>query len=122
MSNFWIYWAPPLVAFLGYTSHRASLCTVRAVADLLQAGRFERFGGFIRAVLRAMLPTLPAGYLFPERFPSPMAGSSLWGGLLGGLLSGFDAALNRGCSFSTQQRLADADWRRLTARHALRPL
>jgi hypothetical protein len=64
-----MFWAMLLVAFLGCASHRTGLCTVRAVADVLENGRFERFGGFARAVLRAMLPTLPAICFFPEHFP-----------------------------------------------------
>jgi hypothetical protein len=114
MANpFHLLWAAPLVAFLGYASHRASLCTVRAVADILETGRFERFGGFVRAVLWTMLLTLPALYFFPERFPAPTRSGPLWTGLIGGLLFGLGAALNKGCAFSTLQRLADADWRML---------
>lgn len=106
-------WAVPLVALLGYASHRASLCTVRAVADILEDRRFERFGGFARAVLWTMLLTLPAICFFPERFPVPTGAGPLWGGLLGGFFFGLGAAVNIGCAFSTLQRLADADWRML---------
>jgi hypothetical protein len=114
MANpFHLLWAAPLVGFLGYASHRASLCTVRAVADILKAGRFERFGGFVRAVLWTMLLTLPALYFFPEHVPAPTRSGQLWTGLIGGLLFGLGAALNKGCAFSTLQRLADADWRML---------
>lgn len=113
MSDLWMLWAVPLVAFLGYASHRASLCTVRAVADVLEGRRFGMLGGFARAVLWAMLLTVPASYFFPERFPLPVANGPLWTGLLGGLLFSLGAALNSGCSFSTLQRLADGDWRML---------
>lgn len=115
MSNPWMLWAVPLVAFLGYASHRASLCTVRAVADALEGRRFDMLGGFARAVLWAMLLTVPATYFFPERFPLPVANGPLWMGLLGGLLFGLGAALNMGCSFSTLQRLVDRDWRMLAS-------
>ncbi len=115
MFNPWMLWAVPMVAFLGYASHRASLCTVRAVADVLEGRRFDMLGGFARAVLWAMLLTVPATYFFPERFPVPAANGPLWTGLLGGLLFGLGAALNRGCSFSTLQRLADGDWRMLAS-------
>lgn len=115
MSSLWSLWAVPLVAFLGYASHRASLCTVRAVADVMHGRRFDMLGGFVRAVLWAMVLTVPASYFFPERFPVPVANGPLWTGLLGGLLFGLGAALNRGCSFSTLQRLADGDWRMLAS-------
>lgn len=108
-----LFWAAPLVAFLGYASHRASLCTVRAVADVLESRRLERFHGFLRAVLWAMLLTLPALLLMPDLYAVPTATAPLWVGLGGGFLFGLGAALNGGCSFSTLQRLADADWRML---------
>ncbi len=74
---FHLLWAAPLVAFLGYASHRASLCTVRAVADILETGHFERFGGFVRAVLWTMLLTLPALYFFQNASPrQPALGRS----------------------------------------------
>ncbi len=114
-SGLWMLWAVPLVTFLGYASHRASLCTVRAVAEVLEQRRFDRLGGFVRASLWAMLLTVPASYLFPERFPIPVANGPLWMALLGGLLFGLGAALNRGRSFSTLQRLADGDWRMLAS-------
>ncbi|WP_260292594.1 YeeE/YedE thiosulfate transporter family protein [Sedimenticola hydrogenitrophicus] len=110
---FSLLWAAPLVAFLGYAAHRASLCTVRAVADVLESRRFERFGGFLRAVLWAMLLTLPALLLMPNLYAAPAPTAPLWVGLGGGFLFGLGAALNGGCSFSTLQRLADADWRML---------
>lgn len=115
MSDLWMLWSVPLVGYLGYVSHRASLCTVRAVADVLEGRRFDMLGGFARAVLWAMLLTVPASYFFPDRFPIPAASGPLWAGLLGGLLFGLGAALNRGCSFSTLQRLADRDWRMLAS-------
>jgi len=62
-----------------------------------------------------MLLTAPASYFFPEHFPAPVPKGPLWTGLLGGLLFGLGAALNRGCSFSTLQRLADGDWRMLAS-------
>ena len=104
-----------MVAFLGYASHRASLCTVRAVADVMEGRRFDMLSGFARAVLWAMLLTVPAGYFFAQRFPLPAADRPLWAGLLGGLLFGLGAALNRGCAFSNLQRLADGDWRMLAS-------
>jgi len=54
-----------------------------------------------------MLLTLPSSYLFAKRFALPTPATSLWGGLLGGLLFGLRAALNRVCTFSTLQRLVE---------------
>lgn len=112
---FSLLWAVPLVGLLGYASHRAGLCTVRAVADVMKTGNFERFAGFARAVFWTLTLTVPAVWLFPGQFATPVLGGPLWTGLLGGMLFGFGAALNKGCSFSTLQRLADGDWRMLAA-------
>jgi len=99
-----------------YTSHRASLCTVAAVAavaEALEARRLARFGVFVLAVLWAMLLTVPALLFCPERFAAAAATGPLSLALPGGFLFGLGAAINRGCAFSTLQRLADADWRML---------
>lgn len=50
-SAYAVLWAALLVALLGYVSHRASLCTVRAVAHLLHHKSLEKFPGFMQAVL-----------------------------------------------------------------------
>lgn len=61
----------------------------------------------------ALVVTVPAAGFFPSLPISPASGQPLWVGLLGGPLFGLGAALNKGCSFSTLQRLADGDWRML---------
>ena len=112
MAGVWTgLWVFSLVAFLGYTSHRASLCTVRAVSDALRKRRFHLLAAFGRTVLWAMVLIIPATYFRPELLSEARGIGPLWSGLAGGFIFGFGAALNRGCSFSTLQRLADRDWR-----------
>ncbi len=112
MAGLWTgLWVIPLVAFLGFTSHRASLCTVRAVSDALRRHRFQLIAAFGRTVLWAMVLIVPVTYFRPGLLSEAQGIGPLWSGLLGGFLFGYGAALNRGCSFSTLQRLADRDWR-----------
>ena len=114
MTDVWTgLWVIPLVGFLGYTSHRASLCTVRAVSCALRERRFELLVAFGRTVLWAMVLIIPAMAFRPESLGEARGIGPLWSGLVGGFVFGLGAALNRGCSFSTLQRLADRDWRML---------
>lgn len=98
-----------LAAFIGFAAHRASLCTVKAVAELLQSRRGYVLASFAKATawvsmvygtLLLVLPAAPAAFSVYE--PRLLA-------LPGGFLFGIGAAINRGCSLSTLQRLADGD-------------
>jgi len=104
-----------LAAFIGFSSHRASLCTVKAVAELLSSRRAFVLVSFAKATLwvamiyGTLLLFLPsASGTFQVYEPRGLV-------LLGGFLFGVGAAINGGCSLSTLQRLADGDlWMLLT--------
>lgn len=104
-----------LAAFIGFSSHRASLCTVKAVAELLSSRRGFVLASFAKATLwvamiyGTLLLFLPsASGTFQVYEPRGLV-------LLGGFLFGVGAAINGGCSLSTLQRLADGDlWMLLT--------
>lgn len=98
-----------LAVAIGYASRRASLCTVRAVADAMS----HRGAGLLCAFARAALwATAVAGALVlwlgvaPPRLPVQQG--LVWS-LAGGFLFGAGAAINGGCSLSTLQRLVDGD-------------
>ncbi len=97
-----------LVAVTGFVAHRASLCTVRAVAEVLNAGTAHMLASFFKAALWAALVNGLALALAPQaaRFPAfePRALA-----IAGGFLFGVGAAFNGGCSYSTLQRIADGD-------------
>lgn len=102
-----------LAAILGFAAHRASLCTVRAVAELMSSGRAYCLMSFAKAVLWVLAIKLPVLAIKPE-FVSRIGGVPFsWATMLGGLLFGMGAALNGGCSFSTLSRLADGQLRML---------
>lgn len=104
-----------LAAFIGFSSHRASLCTVKAVAELLSSRRgfvlasFGKATVWVAMIYGTLLLFLPsASGTFQVYEPRGLA-------LLGGFLFGVGAAINGGCSLSTLQRLADGDlWMLLT--------
>lgn len=95
-------------ALIGFAAHRASLCNVRAVSELMFEGRSQMLSSLMQAVL--WMTTLTGTMVFFGLIPSPvwmrMPLSWAWAG---GLFFGVGAALNGGCSLSTLTRLADGD-------------
>lgn len=98
-----------LVAVTGFVAHRASLCTVRAVAEVFNAGTAHMLASFIKAALWAalvygvlLLAFTPQTARFAALEPRALA-------VGGGFLFGIGAAVNGGCSYSTLQRIADGD-------------
>lgn len=102
-----------LAAILGFAAHRASVCTVRAVAEIMTSRRAYMFASVARSVLWVWVVTLPLFWL------SPAVGNSISGwqlsglAVLGGLSFGLGAAINGGCAYSTMARLVDGDGRML---------
>src|SRR5258706_2431091 len=94
---------------IGYAAHRASLCNVRAVAEILATGRAPMLWSLLQAVL--WMATLTGILvLFFGVVPQPATARIPIGwALAGGGLFGLGAAINGGCSLSTWHRLADGD-------------
>lgn len=98
-----------LVMLIGFAAHRASLCTVRAVAEVMTSGTAWMLASFLKAaawgaaVAGALMLLHPAAAVpVLERIPHTVS--------LGGAFAfGIGAAVNGGCSLSTLQRLADGD-------------
>lgn len=97
-----------LAAVVGFAAHRASLCTVKAVAEVIDSGTAHLFGAFARAALWATAVAGVFGILAPVMPQTPVAGSAPLS-LAGGFVFGVGAALNGGCSLSTVQRLIDGE-------------
>ena len=98
-------------ALLGFAAHRASICTVRAVAEVIGARTGYILASIGKSALWVIALTLPFFWLMPQ------AASGLGGwaltltALFGGFLFGFGAALNGACTYSTMARLADGELR-----------
>jgi hypothetical protein len=98
-----------LIFAVGFAAHRASLCTVRAVAEILDGRSAHMLGSFIKAaawtaLVSGALLFAMQGMLYPATQRAPY-----WLALAGGVVFGLGAGLNGGCSLSTIQRLADGE-------------
>ncbi|TXT31831.1 MAG: hypothetical protein FD131_754 [Rhodocyclaceae bacterium] len=101
--------AAVLVASMGFAAHRASLCTVRAVMEVMTAGTAYMLASFAKAVLWTVVMSGSLIVVFAID-PQPVYGRlPFWAALAGGFIFGVGAAINGGCSFSTLQRLADGE-------------
>jgi hypothetical protein len=97
------------VAVMGYAAHRASLCTVRAVAAVMRDGRADMLLAFGKAVLWAAAVSGVLLTVFDLPGPVVLAREPAGFAIAGGFLFGAGAAINGGCSLSTLTRLADGD-------------
>ncbi|MEO8459382.1 MAG: YeeE/YedE thiosulfate transporter family protein [Dokdonella sp.] len=96
-----------LVTTIGYASHSASLCNVRAVDHLIERRDPRMLLTFLKAAgwATAVAGLVALGLAMTNH--SVMVGAPVWVAMLGGFLFGVGAAVNGGCSMSTLQRLAD---------------
>jgi len=96
---------------LGFAAHRASICTVRAVAEIMSARSAHMLWSIAKSALWVIALTLPFFWLVP----AAAAGIGGWqvtaATFLGGFLFGLGAAINGACAYSTMARLADGEVR-----------
>jgi len=99
-----------LVAFVGFAGQRASLCTVRAVAEVLGTRRAYLLASFGKASLWA---AMVYGTILMLTTPATLSGFQTYAPwtlvLAGAFVFGAGAAITGGCSMSLLQRLADGD-------------
>jgi uncharacterized membrane protein YedE/YeeE len=99
-----------LLAFaFGFAAHRAGVCTVAAVGEVITTGTARTFLSFAKVVGWVLLINCLAGFFAPERlqpYLPPMLTSTV---IIGGFLFGVGAAINGGCSFSTISKLAQGE-------------
>jgi len=97
-----------LAAALGFAAQRASICSVRAVAELLSTARAYCLLSFGKSVLWVLAVIFPVLWLDPSLAESFGGFALSPASVLGGFLFGMGAALNGGCAFSTLTRLSRA--------------
>src|SRR5260370_16902569 len=104
-----------LAAILGFAAHRASICTVRAVAEVMSSGTGYILLGIGKSVPWVSVITIPVFLLMPSASAAlggwPLTGTAV----LGGLAFGVGAAINGACAYSTMARLADGEGGMLVA-------
>jgi len=103
-----------LAALLGFAAHRASVCSVKAVAEVIATGKAYLFASIGKSVLWVILITIPFLWLVPAARTSLVGWQFSSVALLGGLVFGIGAAINGACAISTLTRLADGQLRMLT--------
>src|SRR5882672_3075109 len=102
-----------LAFVLGFAAHRASVCTVRAVAEIMSSGSGSILLSIGKSMLWVWSLMIPV-FAFMPAAGIGLAGWSLTGiAVLGGFLFGMGAAMNGGCAYSTMARFVDGDGKML---------
>jgi uncharacterized membrane protein YedE/YeeE len=103
-----------LAAVIGFAVHRASLCNVKAVAELLTSKRAHMLGSFLKTMLWVIAVTFVIKFFFHPVSAKPL---HFWGfsplALIGGFVFGVGAAVNGGCALGTLGRLGSGELRML---------
>lgn len=94
---------------MGYAIQRGATCTVAAVSQLVEAGKWGRFRGLMEAAL-----WVAGGLLLARAFgflPDLPAGRAITAStIIGGILLGAGAYVNKACVFGTISRIGARDW------------
>lgn len=98
-----------LAALLGFSAHRAGLCTVKAVEEVFATRRGFMLLAFAKSVLWVAGVTLAIAMLVPDARLRPESWALTLAGLGGGLLFGLGAVVNGGCAISTLSRLGSGE-------------
>lgn len=94
---------------LGFTAHRAGVCSVAAVGEVITSGSGRMFLSFLKVVLWVVLINGVVLIVSPQQI-QPYASPDLsMAAIAGGFVFGIGAAVNGGCSFSTISRIAQGD-------------
>jgi uncharacterized membrane protein YedE/YeeE len=103
-----------LAAVVGFSVHRASLCNVTGVAELLSTGRAHVLASFAKTMLWVIAVTFLVERLLPS---GAVRHAHLWAvsgqALAGGFIFGVGAAVNGGCALGTLGRLGSGELRML---------
>ena len=98
-----------LAAILGFAAHRASICTVRAVAEFTHSGTGYMFGSIVKSALWVFAITIPVFLLVPQSANSLSGWQLTMTAMLGGLLFGIGAGVNGACAYATMARMVDGE-------------
>lgn len=97
------------IGLMGFAAQRGATCTVGAIEEIVAERRFGRMvalveaslwvgGGLVLLKAAGLLPAMPAGYA---------AGPAT---IIGGVLLGIGAFVNRTCAFGTVARIGSGEW------------
>ena len=98
-----------LAAILGFAVHRASICTVRAVAELTHSRTGYMLGSIVKSALWVFAITIPVFLLLPQTATGVSGWQLTVTAMLGGLLFGIGAGMNGACAYATMARMVDGE-------------
>jgi uncharacterized membrane protein YedE/YeeE len=100
-------------AILGFAAHRASVCTVRAVAEFASARTGYMLLSIVKSSLWVFVVIVPFLWLTPAAIVNLNGWPLTSTAILGGVVFGAGAGLNGACAYSTMARIVDGEIRML---------
>ncbi len=99
-----------LAGIIGFAAHRANLCTVLAMEEVLSTRRAFMLFSFVKAAMWVFGVTLIAAWVMPSDLLSQAGWQLSIMTVAGGFLFGIGATINGGCAFSTLTRLGGGNF------------
>ncbi|MBI4273603.1 MAG: YeeE/YedE family protein [Rhizobiales bacterium] len=96
-------------ALLGFAAHRASVCTVRAVAEMFSSHTGYMLLSIAKSAIWVLAITVPVLLLMPGVVATVGGWQLTAASMLGGFIFGIGAAANGACAYSTMGRLVDGE-------------
>ncbi len=98
-----------LAGIVGFFADRTSICTLKAVQELLTTRRAYILASFAKTVLWVTGVTIWLTWLLGATTPASLGFGIVWSGVFGGVLFGIGIVLNGGCAFSTLTRFGNGN-------------
>jgi len=94
---------------LGFSAHRAGVCTVSAVNEVMTSKSARLFASFLKVVLWVLLVNVIALWWWPDLVKESTQYQLTPFVFAGGFVFGVGAGINGGCSFSTVSKIAQGE-------------
>ncbi len=98
-----------LACILGFAAHRASVCTVRAVAEMTHSRTGYMLASIGKSAMWVFAVTIPVFLLIPQSAANINGWQLTMTAMAGGLLFGIGSGINGACAYSTMARMVDGE-------------
>ena len=98
-----------LAGILGFAAHRASVCTVRAVAEMTHSRTGYMLASIGKSAMWVFAITIPVFLLVPQTASQISGWQLTYTAILGGLLFGIGSGINGACAYATMARMVDGE-------------
>src|SRR5689334_16422318 len=98
-----------LAGVLGFAAHRASVCTVRAVAEMTHSKTGYMLASIVKSAVWVFAITIPVFLLAPQTALGISGWQLTFTAVFGGLLFGIGAGINGACAYATMARMVDGE-------------